>query len=305
MTTGLANKLSMYLTCETFLLSRLDILKLLPNFEITYKNFHIQIAEIQNLSEQQLYGTNGIAGTRKKLKYNLAFIVDDNARKLHAFAHFANDYVLLHATWFTETDLQYSSDPKLIEQAKLIHTYASGYLKELTLYGITVATQSELSKAISDFKASLQFHPVSISDSDMIPGQIEECFRIADQSLQHIDALIEVFRVSVPDLYNAYQQSRRILGFETRELALKGTVTDAETNAPVIGAAIVFVRCDKSFQQPPVFMYSADQGDFYVQSLAEGTYEVKLNKIGYKELIVTSKVNKGESCQINTKMNRV
>jgi hypothetical protein len=305
MTTGQENKIRMYLTCDTFLLSRWDILKVLPNFEIIYKTLHSQLDEIQNLSEQPSFDIVGIAVSRKQLKHDLAVMADDIARKLHVFAHITNDYPLLYETWLPQSELLASSDSKLTERAKGIYDRAASYLRELTLYGITADTQSAFSKAISNFEASLPLRPVRISDAKMKAKQIAACFKSADVALHQIDSLINIFRFSVPDLYNAYKQSRKTVDYTSQPVALKGLVTDANTNAPVKGVSVLFVRCDKSFHQPPFVEYSADHGDFYVQSLAEGTYEVKLNKIGYKELIITSKVNKGEPCEINTKMNRV
>lgn len=305
MTTGQENKIRMYLTCDTFLLSRMDVLKVLPNFENIYKTFHNQLAEIQNLSERQSFDIVGIATSRKQLKHDLAIMTDDIARKLHVFAHLTNDYALLYETWFPQSGLLACPDSILMDRAKAIYDRAASYLRELTLYGITADTQSVFSKAISNFAASLPLHPVSIIEAKVKTRQIAGCFKSADLALQKIDAMISIFRFSVPDFYNAYKQSRKIMEHVSQPVALKGMVTDANTNAPVKGVAVLFVRCDKSFQQPPFVKYSADYGDFNVESLAEGTYEVKLSKIGYKDLIITSKIHKGESCEINTKMKRV
>lgn len=293
------------MTCDTFLLSRLDVLKVLPNFEIIYKTFRDQLAEIQNITEQQSFDMVGIATSRKQLKHDLAIMTDDIARKLHVFAHLTNDYALLYETWFPQSELLACSDSILMDRAKGIYDRMSSYLRELTLYGITADTQLAFSKAISNFAATLPLRPVNISDAKVKARQISGCFKSADLALQQIDAMISIFRFSVPDLYNAYKQSRKIMEHGSQPVALKGMVTDANTNAPVKGVAVLFVRCDKSFQQPPFVRYSADYGDFNVESLAEGTYEVKLSKIGYKELIITSKVHKGEPCEINTKMKRV
>lgn len=296
----------MYLNCDTFMLSRMDVLKVLPNFEIIYKTFHDQLVEILNDSEQQSFDMVGIAASRKQLKHDLAIMTDDIARKLHVFAHLSNDYALLYETWFPQSELLASSDSTLMDRAQKIYDLAANYLRELILYGITADTQSTFNKTISNFAASLPLRPVRISDARLKSRKLAGCFKSADLALLKIDAMISIFRFSVPEFYYAYKQSRKIMEYGNQQpIALRGTVTDAKTNAPVKGVTVLFVSCDKSFQQPPFVKYSTDYGDFIVESLAEGTYEVKLSKIGYKELIVTSKVNKGEPCEINTKMKRV
>lgn len=305
MTTVRENILKMYLTCDTFLLSRLDILQLLPNFAIAHKTFHAQVAEIQALSAQHLSDVNKITTSRKQLKYALATMTNDITSNLHAFARYAYDYTLLDETWLTQTELLDFSDSELTDRAKAIYDRTASNLKELFLFGITSAKLSAFSNTINDFVASLQFQSVTVSDSKQIPGKIEKCIKDADQALQKIDTLIDIFRLSVPDLYNAYKESRKIVDSSIPKVALKGIVTDAVTNAPVRGVSITFINCDKTFQKPPFIKYSEDQGVFNVESLAEGTYEVKLNKVGYKELIITSKISKGESNEMNTKMNRV
>ncbi len=304
MTPERENKLRMYNSCDTFLLSRHDILKVLPNFEPTYRTFQHQFAGIQKYAAQESFEVVRHATTKKKRKNDLAFMTRDISRKLHAFAHSANDYALLNETWLTENELLAHSDLKLIDRARRIYELAAIYLRELTLYGITATTQAAFSQAIAHFEASLH-HSKGVEDAKMAAGELDDLFINADLALEQIDGMIEIFRVSSPDFYNSYHQSRKILEYGPQLAAVEGKVTDADTNDPVQGVTILFVSCDNSFRQPPFLKISADHGDFYVQSLAEGTYEIKMNKIGYREVILTSKVNKGEHCQIHTKMYRV
>jgi hypothetical protein len=297
-------KFKMYLAIKDFLASRLTLLTPLPNFEMAYKIFVNSITGIQNHAEQESLDKAGIISNNKELKQSLSLITDDIARKLRAFALFMNDQVLLIEARFSPNDPEHDPDSLLVEKARVIYEQAEHHISGLTPYGIKSETLLEFKKAIDTFFSSMPVPQQISTPSKTITIQPPDYFRSADESLQYIDALIDIIRIPEPNFSIAYKQLRKTVVYKTQSVALKGVVTDAETQAPIKGVTISLVRKDSSVGQPAIIKNSAAKGDFNVTSLEEGIYDVILNKGGYKEMVITSILNKGQLNEINVNMAR-
>jgi len=297
-------KFNMYLAIKDFLAPRLSLLAPLPNFEMAHRIFLNSITGIQNMREQALSEKSGMSKPNNEAKQSLSVITSDIARKLHAFALFINDHELLIETRISQSELEKSADLELIERARGIHNRAEQHISHLLRYGIQTSTLLEFKNAIDTFFESMPVPEVSPVQSKKITIQPPDYFRNADESLQYIDALIDIIRIPEPNFSNAYKQKRKTVVYNTQSVALKGTVTDAETKAPIKGVTIALVRKDSLDRQPLIVKNTAATGDFNVKSLEEGIYEIILNKGGYKELIITSTFNKGQLNEINANMAR-
>ena len=297
-------KYKMYLGIKDFLTSRSALLTPLPNFEMAHKIFLSSISGIQILAEQESLEKSWMTQSNRELKESLVLLTGDIARKLHTFALFMSDQVLMMESRFTQSELENYPDKVLIDHARVIYDYAERYISSLTPYGIKAATLIDFKKAIDSFFASMPLEQQNSTPSKVITIQPPDYFRNADESLQYIDALIDIIRIPEPNFSYAYKQLRKTVVYKTQSVALKGTVTDAETKAPIKGVTIALVRKDSKEGQPAIVKNSAAKGDFNVKSLEEGIYEVILNKGGYKELIITSTLNKGELNEINANMAR-
>ncbi len=304
MTTGQENRLSMYLSVDTFLLSNLDILKVLPNFEISYNAFHGALIEIQNLSKLQSYNRSGLTISKKELKRSLALVAGDTNRKLYAYALFVNDKLLMSETSLPQSKLEISSDSKMLDRGKGIYDLAANLGTSVIPYGITEATQLELKKTIDDFSVSMPKRRLSATGSSRITKQIAGCFMSADLSLLQIEALLEIIRSTEANIYEAYRRARKVIEYGTRTIALKGIVIDAETNDPIKGVTINLRLIDATEPHPVIVKKSAAKGGFNLKSVTDGNYEITLMKVGYKELILNNAISKGECCKIKAKMSR-
>jgi hypothetical protein len=93
--------------------------------------------------------------------------------------------------------------------------------------------------------------------------------------------------------------------YGTHSLAVRGTITDADTKETIKGITITFLHPDGTNLQPPVIKKSAAKGGFTVKTMAEGIYKVKLSKVGYNDLVITIVVNEDEQCKMNAEISKI
>ena len=299
------NRFNMYLTVNVFLNSKLSVLGTLPNFTAFFTAFQGFIPTIQHLMEQQLFDKKGVTKSKQALKQILATITGDYARKLYAYALYVNDHVLIAEMHLGQGKINIFSDATLLETAEGIYRRTTPLLTDLAEYGITTATQLELQNAIDNFAASIPKPRLSDAESKEITRQLKDQFGAADQTLAKIDAVIEIIRFSEPVIYKAYKLARKVMGYGTHSLAIRGTITDADTKEPIKGVTITFLHPDGTNLQPPLIKQSAAKGGFTVKTVSEGVYKLKLSKIGYNDLAITTTINSGEQCKISAEISKI
>lgn len=303
MTTGQINKLNMYRVVSEFLEPRLTILTGLPNFDRIFRSFQLDIDEIQSLSRQHSSDTASVNLSKEEVRQALLQSTGDIARKLHAFAISMNYQILITESRLSKGELENYSDLILLDKAQKIYSRAEHHITHLLPYGIEVNTLLEFKNTISNFFDLVPKPKVGSYESTLIENHLANHFRNADESLQYIDALIDIVRIPESDFYIKYRQARRT-EFATDSVALTGTVVDTETKVPIKGVTIALVRKDSLDMQSYIVKNTSANGDFYVKSLAEGIYEVILSKGGYKDMIINCTVNKGKRNEINANLAR-
>ena len=92
------------------------------------------------------------------------------------------------------------------------------------------------------------------------------------------------------------------MNYGIRTVAVRGFIIDAITRIGIKGVIITYMNADGSAMQPALVKKSATKGGFIVKSLAEGIYQIKLTKIGYRDLLMTGTVVNGELCNIKAEM---
>ncbi|MEI6677012.1 MAG: carboxypeptidase-like regulatory domain-containing protein [Mariniphaga sp.] len=303
MTTGQIDKLNMYRVVSEFLEPRQTILTGLPNFDRIFRSFQSDIAEIQSLSKQHSSHNTSINLSKEEVRLALLQSTGDIARKLHAFAISMNYQILITESRLSKGELENYSDLILLDQAQKIYSRAEHHITHLLPYEIEVAALLEFKNTINNFFDFVPIPTVGSFESTLVETHIANHFRNADESLQYIDALIDIVRIPESDFYIKYRQARRT-EFANDLVALTGTVVDTETKTPIKGVTIALVRKDSLDIQPYIVKNTSANGDFYVKSLAEGIYEVILSKGGYKDMIINCTVNKGKRNEINANLAR-
>lgn len=231
----------------------------------------------------------------------LLTLTSQTADKLYAYALFIKDQMLQKELHYSLSKMKQSSDSTILKWAKGIYDRAELYLTDVTTYGITAASQLALKTATDNFETSMPAQRISSTENKMITNQLINHFNLADQSLIQIDALMKILSETEPTLYETYNLRRKIISYGVRTMAIRGLVTDVN-KVGIKGVTITFLNEDGTNLKPPVVKKSAAKGGFNIKSFAEWIYLVKLTKVGYIDLTITTTVVSGELCKINVVM---
>jgi len=307
MTTNQENKYNMYLAIKEFFATWIAILETLPHFSEFRGVFLDEIAEIEKLSEQQMFNNRGkgLNAKRKVLKSALIKIASLNADKLFAYVLFLKDVVMQNELHYSLSVMKQSSDATVLKWAKGIYDRSDNLLDNIEDYGITADTQLEFKNAIDAFEASMPIQRISITDKNLITKQLVSHIDKADEALLQTDALVKILVSTQPDLCATYILRRKIINYGTRSMAVRGLIIDSITKIGLKGVIIYFLNADGTSLQTAIVKKSAAKGGFNIKTIPEGIYQIKLTKVGYHDLILTITIVNGELCKINAEMIKI
>jgi hypothetical protein len=297
------SKLKMYLTLRIYLLSNPAVTAKLPNFPEFLAALDAAILQIQNNSEQHQFSTKGVTDNKKMLRESLIILTVDASSKMQAYAKYIHNTVLLAETKFKSSELRDVSSLELVDIAKGLYNRIDAHLLEVTLYGLTSASQVEYSDAINDFANSISQPRESQLKGKENSLLEEQGFEKGDEAIDNMDTVVEIVRLIEPVFYAGYKSARKIVEQGIGSLQVQGIVTEAATEKPIAGATLIFRRCG---QTEIVFeKETASKGGFMIKSLAEGIYNVTVTKVGFQTQIISVVVNWNELCAVQVKMEKV
>lgn len=294
------SKLNMYLVVKDFLTSNATITATLPNFPGFLTAFQSSLAMIQSNGEQQMFDKTGISTNKGQLRNALIVLAADTARKVQAYARFANNQLLMSETKFPESNLSKASDIALRDNVQGIYDRAQTNLTALATYGITAATQTALLNALNAFVAVIPKPRIGSTDTRLSTLQLNNAFAAADASIRNIDSVVEIVKLTQPNFYNGYKSVRKLIGNGNGPLAVQGIVTDAATGEPVRGAKLSFVPNENEGTLKAgnggilLVKKSAQAGGFKIKRLPAGIYNVSVYKPGYASQVEKVAVSEGE-----------
>jgi len=300
------NHLTMQLTTAAFCDKNSCGLSTFP----AYSDYLTQLSQINtqisSISGLQLISLKGITNNKNQIRKNMITLGADSARKLTSYAKLTNNFTLAGEVNYTETDLRRCSDIQLRDCVQIIYNKAQEILPSLTNYGITEETQGVLLDNIASFIKVMPAPRLGITGRSQTTKQLAELFKVAAILLEKLDAMVEIIRLSEPSFYIGYRSSRRIIATGHSKLAVRGTVSDAQSGESIRGVVVSFVLnghenelANATGSKAEVVKKTAAKGGFTVKSLAAGIYRVSFKKAGYVEQAVTAAVNDGELTVVN------
>jgi hypothetical protein len=293
-------RFNMYLTTVDFCEQSSPLLGPLPNFSnnlIKLKGINEQIFIFGGEQSRNITGTTV---AKKDLRINLENLSADAARKAMAFATVSKNPVLFGEVNYALTDLRRMPDTLLAETSDIIHSRIDANLTDMVEYQVTAATQQSYRQAINDYKASLATPRITEVTKKVATAKLAELFKNGDAVLEEMDAVVEIIRITQPDIYLGYKSARKVIETGTGKLAVKGLVTDSQNGEPVKGVTVSFWpdgdpnKLIAVNEAPLVVKKTAEKGGFNIASLPGGTYRATLHKVGYTEQSLTVYVNDGE-----------
>lgn len=308
------NKLTMSMAVRDYLLPNSTITSPLPNFTANFTIVQSNIIQIQAFAELQDFEKTGIADSKEKLKDLLSGLSGDYSRKLVAYSKFNNNDLLLKEIKISESELKRIADVDLKTKAQELYDRAQANLAALTTYGITAATQTSFQNAITAFNASIPKPRLGIDEKKQATQQLAVLFKALDSALENIDLAIEIVRLTQVNFYNGYKTARKLILTGRTTLAVKGQIIDAKTGEPVQGAKIEFCTSDqlipgtftlKSVKTVPILTKkTAKKGGIMVKTLPSGSYQVRVKKVGYADVVTTLNINDNEMSLLNVELTK-
>jgi len=303
-------KLSMYMVVKDFLSFNKTIVENLPNYLANATVLENNINQIQAVAELQEFDKTGIADKKKQLRASLIAQAEDFSHKLVAYATNTGNMILLKEVKYSKSELNRAADADLKNMTQCIYDRANANIATLGDYGITDGMLTTFLATISSFNEAIPTVREGATSKKLYTTQLENLYKATDAAIDNIDKIVEIVRLSQPDFYTGYQNSRMIINTAGGTVALKGVVTDAASLEPLKGATITITPTGGSAALNPngageaIVKKTAEKGGFMVKSLPEGTYSATIAKSGYKEQVVAVAVTDGEMSELNVEQTK-
>ena len=295
-------RLSMYMVVRDFLNLYATIVEKLPNYAVNATTLKNNINQIQATGELQQFDKSGISDNKKQLRATLVAQAEDISLKMVAFATNMGNKILLKEVKYSKSELSHSADADLKNMSQCIHDRAHENIAALEVYGITEAMLDSFLAEINAFNEAIPSVREGTASAKLYTAQLDSLYKATDAALDNIDTIVEIVRLSQPDFYAGYQNSRMVINTGGNSVALKGVITDGANGEPLKGVTLTITPVDGSAE--PIVKKTAEKGGFMVKSLAEGDYTVTISKSGYKEQTVTISITDGEMSELNIELSK-
>ncbi len=303
MTTNQLSRLKMYITLRGFLTTNAELVAKLPNSAEFIAALDAAIEQIQTNDEEHHQSGRGVTEKKNQLRDELVAVTVDNSRKMQAYAKYRNDTVLFAESKFTRTELNNMPGMELVNVANGLFGIIQSRLAEVTSYTLTADSQAQFRTAIDDFASSIPQPRESLLKSKENILLENQGFEMGDAALEHLDAVVEIVRLTEPLFYTGYKNARKIVFQGTGSLQMKGIVVEATNNKPIPNAILTF--CLSGQTEVVLEKETAVKGGFVIKTLEEGIYDVTVTKMGFKTQTVSATVRWDQLSQLEVKMEAI
>ncbi len=285
-------KLKMYLALRVFLKINESSINPLPNATEFITALDKAILLIQTYSEFKQFKGSGNTEAKNQYRDVLEKLSLENAGKIHAWAKYRKNDLLIAETKTNQTKLNKLTDIKLLDFAKGLLNRINTDLTSLTDYKLDAATQETFKNQIELFENSVPSIKNTKVNFKEATKQIAKGITDADEAIDNLDSLVEMIRFSESILYTDYKATRKIDNSRSNNFVFKALVTDAAGN-PVKDVVIRFF--DKNNGNAEVLKKkTAAKGGINVTNLADGEYSLTFEKPGYQPQKADAVINSGE-----------
>jgi hypothetical protein len=288
------SKLKMYITVRDYLAQFLTILTALPNFTALYTALKNIIELIEKADKEQSVKNSGNVDEKKTLTEQLVALTLDTANKIFAYASFSKNSLLKGRATFTLSELKKMGPTNLCSTAQKVHDLGQANITALEPYLVTPASQTVLQAAITALETAVGKPRIATSETNLATQQVTDYLKSGLATLEDLDTLLEIIRLTQPDFYFGYKVVRKPIPVNGSPYSIVGVVTDAATKTPIQKALLTFTLNSSSNSGKTTFTKkSAKQGGFRVSNAAQGTYAVTIELPGYKTKETTVSVVSG------------
>lgn len=242
----------------------------------------------------------GITLQKEEARKNMNVLLFEICNGLRAYATSVNNMNLYKAVDFSFTEIAAFNDSKITSFAIQIHAKATDHIASLPPFGIDAAVLAALTTAMSSFENLKLEHRDAIAlrmaQKDIIKQNINDARNLL---IMNMDPIIFT-RITVdPSLVNQYRNVRRIINLPVHHTNLRGSVTDAATNAPIANADILIQELSLTLKSHPDGIYGIDK-------IKPGAYTITVYASGYQTKVYNNvKLKLGKNNELYIKLNLI
>lgn len=311
-------KYKMILSTSQRLSQNSSLVTTLPTYSTIYTQFSSDFTQLQLVCEQLLVGKSGVKLNKLSLRKDMGDKALDIMLKMHAYAKVTANELFKSECSFTKTDFFYKKEVQARNYAMVIYTKATANATALATYGVSTALLTALKTAIDAFTVAIPSTSYTKADKKDLMLKRDKYILACINSLQKIDALVEIIRSSQPTFYTQYKEARKLMRTRT-SLSLKGQVKDSLTGETISGVSISLLPVLEAVpalraasaqseisSETAVLLNkrSATKGGFYIKNLPAGVYTLSLSKYGYATSLQTITVNPGETTSLYVQLEK-
>lgn len=269
------NYLSMYDEVLLFTGTYKTITDSVIGFKNSIDAVALKTTAIKAVAAAQSQNITGVATDKSELKQALANITYQIVSPVKGYAVTIGNATLEEQMAYSQTSLSKMPDQELIVTAQGLVPLVTAIGAPLTDFGITPAIITAWEEAITDFNDALATPRQAIVHRSTLTEQLANLFKETTDILNNVsDAVAVVFRESNPHYYRDYINARKILDLGSGTTRLKGVVTDAATEQPLLGATLTLVELGVTTETDL-------NGNYLFAPVPRGTYTLRAEAEGY------------------------
>lgn len=309
------NKLTQYYSLRKVIAPFQNIWSQDLPFAGIYGKFAAQIPLLEKNRNAQETKTAGSAKDKTALRDSAEKRLNFLLNRLQSLADHQGNDVLAGKVAYTPTDVSRARDTALAGIANAVVETARGLLTDASLqaellnFRLTAALFDEVQTLTDAYNDSIPNPTADAARKKEATDNLAILFPQTDQLIASMDRDVEVFKDSNPDFYAQYQTARKQPQAGKRKLSLRGSFTEAGTNQLVSGVKLTLMpdasasRLSNAGSTPAaITKKSTAQGNFQVQSLAAGLYQLKASKPGYVDQTLSFTIADGETTTITIQL---
>jgi hypothetical protein len=288
----------MYQATDSILQSNNAIWNLNLPFSTAVGGLENNIDAIENLRDQQEQDITGVTLDKQNKRLALEDSTYTVGSIIVFYASTINNQKLLRKVNFTRSSLTLARDNELPGMSDQVHQAAVDNAAALLPFGLTAIMTTALGNAITGFVNEISAPRAALSETSAATEQLPPVFVATTKLLEEqLDMGMELYRVSQPDFYSKYHKARIIVNSPTEKRALQAQFVELVSGEPIEHVNVV-VDTD-------ITRRSSKLGNIYVQSLDEGSHNLKGTLPGFTDGVEAFNVISGETTKLIVKMNKL
>jgi hypothetical protein len=306
------NKLGMYYTIQNLIESFKKVWDSNIPFKKASLRFLALILLIVKNRDIQMSNITGVSVDKRGNRENMCSICQKVVVILRSYAASTGNNELLKSVHYTATKMSKSRDTTIVGICNNVLAKAVENLPNLSEYNITQETLDGLKNSIDIYVAAISKPDIAKVQTKNATKALGLYFKEADDILNKLlDLDIEMFRDSDPSFYLQYKTARKVVGTPATVMSVIGKLV-LKGNHEVVGGATLTISLISNghpldaaiINGKKIVRKSTAKGNVRIKNLQEGTYEVMVHKIGYKDVTMMFHVANGETTSLIIEMEK-